>query len=228
MTIAEKQTYALKLLNNLLDEGCDPQTIAVAWTGGKDSTVALHLWRSVLLARMPEVAVQALTINTGYKFPEVITFRNALAKEWNIQLHEVRPTIELSDYPVASDVIRCCNELKVVPLQKAIETRKIQILITGIRRDEHPSRHTTLPVEQAKQPEHRRVHPVLEFTELDIWAYTFESQLPYCPLYDEGYRSLGCQPCTFAPDSVLNDEERAGRNAKKEENMQALRSLGYF
>ena len=69
------------------------------------------------------------------------------------------------------------------------------------------------------------VHPLLEFTEVDIWAYIMQEQLPYCTLYAEGYRSLGCVPCTC---KTQGGTEREGRAPDKEAHMDTLRSLGYF
>ncbi len=226
--LSDKTGSALGLLDGILTAPCSPESVAVAWTGGKDSTVALDLWRTVLKQRGRAGSVRVLSIDTGYKFPQIIKFRDMLAVQWGIQLHVVRPIISLVGYPVAQDSMQCCTDLKVRPLQAALKDLGITTLITGIRKDEHPLRAETRQVEEVAEPEHKRIHPVLEFTEMDIWAYTFAQQIPYCSLYDEGYRSLGCRPCTRIPEHGAEGAERAGRDARKEKNMQSLRSLGYF
>lgn len=201
-----------------------PQDVAVAWTGGKDSTVALSLWRSVLEEAHPGVRARALSLDTGCKFPEVVAFRDRMAQEWDIDLTVVRPDVG-PDYPVAVDRISCCRDLKVNPLLRAVESMGIAVLLTGVRADETPERASRPQEESFDTPPHVRVHPVLEFSEMDIWAYTMARGLPYCTLYAQGYRSLGCVPCTKL---VVGGDERAGRDATKEASMDALHALGYF
>ncbi|MEZ6853038.1 phosphoadenosine phosphosulfate reductase family protein [Halodesulfovibrio aestuarii] len=201
--------------------------ISVAWTGGKDSTVALHMWKDIL-AEMGVERVTALNIDTGCKFPEVLHQRDTLAQHWGIDLTIVRPEVDISQYPVAQDKISCCAELKVEPLSRGVKEQDIEVLLTGIRKDEHPDRDRPMR-EQRERPNCLMMHPVLDFSEMDIWAYTMQYNLPYCPLYDSGYRSLGCVPCT-KPCSGLGSQagERAGRDGEKEAKMELLRSLGYF
>ena len=197
--------------------------ISVAWTGGKDSTVTLHLWKEVLTELGVE-RVTALNIDTGCKFNEVLTLRDSLALEWGIDLTVVRPEVDLAQYPIAQDKVTCCSDLKVEPLNRGVKQQDIEVLLTGIRKDEHPDRNRPMR-EQRERPDCLMMHPVLDFNEMDIWAYTMQNNIPYCPLYDSGYRSLGCVPCTQPSTSK---DERAGRNNEKEEKMEMLRSLGYF
>lgn len=201
-----------------------PQDVAVAWTGGKDSTVALSLWQRVLDEAHPGMRAKALSLDTGCKFPEVVAFRDRMAQEWSIDLTVVRPDVG-PDYPVAVDRVACCRDLKVEPLLRALKEREIAVLLTGVRADENPERASRPQTETFDAPSHVRVHPVLEFSEMDIWAYTMAQGLPYCTLYAQGYRSLGCVPCTSL---VVGGDERAGRDATKEASMDALHALGYF
>lgn len=221
--LASKETAALDIVDLALD-AAGPGGLAVAWTGGKDSTLALALVRARLAERHPGVPVRALSIDTGCKFPEVVAFRDRMADEWGLDLHVVRPDEDLSHYPVAEDKVACCRDLKVRPLARALRDLDVRVLVTGIRADEHPSRAATPPAEALEAPPHIRLHPVLRFTEMDVWAYHMDRALPSCPLYAQGYRSLGCVPCT-APAVAT---ERSGRDQDKEADMQALRSLGYF
>ena len=221
--LAAKEAAALGMVDLALD-AAGPEGLAVAWTGGKDSTLSLALVRARMAERHPGVRVRALSIDTGCKFPEVVAFRDRMAEEWNLDLHVVRPDVDLAHYPVAVDKVTCCRDLKVRPLARALRDLHARILVTGIRADEHPSRAATPPAEAQDSPPHIRLHPVLRFTEMDIWAYHMDRALPSCPLYAQGYRSLGCVPCT-APATAT---ERSGRDQDKEADMQALRSLGYF
>jgi len=195
---------------------------AVGWTGGKDSTVVLALWREVLAAKRPGAPVRALNLDTGCKFPEVLVFRDRLVREWDLELHIVRPEVELSRYSLAVDPVACCGDLKIRPLNEAIFRLSIPALLTGVRADENPDRADRPWKED--HGDHVRVLPILEWTELDIWTFMVREGIPWCTLYDQGYRSLGCVPCT----SRSGCGERSGRDAVKEERMGQLRSLGYF
>lgn len=195
---------------------------AVGWTGGKDSTVVLALWRGVLREAGCGEAPFAINLDTGCKFPEVLAFRDRLAREWGVDVTVVRPEVDLARYPLAADPVQCCGELKIRPLNEAISLLKIPALLTGVRADENPDRAHRPWFED--HGDHVRILPILEWTELDVWTFLVREGIPWCPLYDHGYRSLGCVPCT----SRSGRGERSGRDAAKEERMAQLRSLGYF
>lgn len=129
---------------------------------------------------------------------------------------------------MARNTLECCRDLKVEPLRRGLRELGVRALLTGLRRDEHPDRAGREVVEARQVPEHVQVNPILEWTEMDVWAFTMEQNLPYCPLYDQGYRSLGCMPCTKPAESAGEGGERSGRDRDKESRMIALRSLGYF
>ncbi len=195
---------------------------AVGWTGGKDSTVVLALWREALRRHGAEGGALALNLDTGCKFPEVLAFRDRLAREWDVEVTVVRPEVDLARYPLAADPVRCCGDLKIRPLNEAIARLGIPALLTGVRADENPDR-AHRPWFEA-HGDHVRILPILEWTELAVWTVLVRAGIPWCPLYDHGYRSLGCVPCT----SRSGRGERSGRDAAKEERMAQLRSLGYF
>ncbi|GAB1410757.1 phosphoadenosine phosphosulfate reductase family protein [Desulfovibrionales bacterium] len=198
----------------------------VGWTGGKDSTVVLHLWRELVRSSAPDAPVRALSVDTGWKFPEVRAFRDMLARDWDIELYVARPDLdpELRCYPVAQDPAACCQDLKIRPLRAALELLHCPALLTGVRADEHAHRAQGTWWEEETSPKHVRVAPILEWNEMDIWTYLVRTNTPWCALYDQGYRSLGCVPCTTRSGSG----ERSGRDARKEACMEHLRSLGYF
>ena len=225
MTLEDKILKSLKILNQILDE-FGVEHIAVAWTGGKDSTVALHLWGQVLGRRNEKSAVRAVNLDTGLKFPEIIAFRDRMTREWQIDLHVVRPDVRLADYPVAENPVTCCRDLKITPLKRAVSDLGLAVLVSGVRGDENEERRDRPVREQRSDPDHILVHPLLHWSEMDIWSYHVQENLPYCELYDQGYRSLGCMPCTTLPGA--GGDERSGRNQDKEAQMEQLRSLGYF
>jgi phosphoadenosine phosphosulfate reductase len=105
------------------------------------------------------------------------------------------------------DPDRCCHVRKVEPLLKAL--RPYEAWISGIRRDQSPSRAGTPKLEWSEGYGVWKVHPLADWDEKRIWSYITVNEIPYNPLHDVGYRSIGCIPCTrpVAPD----EEERAGR-----------------
>ncbi|NJB69387.1 phosphoadenosine phosphosulfate reductase [Desulfobaculum xiamenense] len=224
-TLAEKAEACVAFMRSMAELAA-PEEIAVAWTGGKDSTVALALWRECLRSYAPGAPLRAVNIDTGCKFPEVIALRDEVARQWDVELVVARPEVELAGYPLAVDKVACCRDLKVRPLQRALAENGVRVLFTGIRADEHASRQERPCVERREHPEHLLAHPVLAFTEMDVWAYIIDKALPYCSLYADGYRSLGCMPCTRRSDA--SEPERAGRDQDKEAKLEMLHSLGYF
>jgi phosphoadenosine phosphosulfate reductase len=197
---------------------------AVAWTGGKDSTVVLSLYREIL--RESGDIPLALNLDTGCKFPEVTSFRDELAEQWDIRLHVLKPWILFEGYPLAVDKVACCRELKIEPLRKGISDHGIRLLFSGIRHDEHSSRSAREMMEERHDPDYLLCNPILHWSEMDVWSFHSLSNLPYCRLYERGYRSLGCVPCTVPVDG--SGGERSGRSREKEEQLELLKSLGYF
>ena len=247
------------------------QRLGVLWSMGKDSTLLLWLCR---LAFDGEVPFPVIHVDTGYKFPEMYTFRDTLAATWNLNLKIVKNERALADgmNPTLGRM-KCCTALKTEPMYSAVGALSILGLLTGIRGDEHVVRGkerfysprkadgswdpTRQPVEfhraeiippRLAPDEHCRVHPLLNWTESDVWQYTSYHSIPVVPLYFSRngyrYRSLGCVHCT-APEmseassanQIVSElalqqgySERHGRSQDKERigTMEKLRSLGYM
>lgn len=212
-----KVKRAKKVILEPLAKARDPFT---TFTGGKDSLVLLHLLRTVGNGRMP---VGVLHIDTTVDFPEVYAFIDKMSKLWNFVYIREKNSEALQRISIASNRCECCTELKVKTLAMAIAKHKIDYLFVAIRADEQEARkQETYFVDRGN---HVRVHPMLDFTESDVWIYIKSYNLPYCSLYDQGYRSLGCVPCTRP---AVDASERSGRDAEKEKIMSELRRLGYF
>ncbi|HKK32876.1 MAG TPA: phosphoadenosine phosphosulfate reductase family protein [Desulfomicrobiaceae bacterium] len=226
MILEQKIARSVELLQHVFDE-TGPDRTAVAWTGGKDSTVALFLWRQVLRAREGTDAVlRAVNLDTGLKFPEILAFRDRMAREWEVAVTVARPVVDPAAYPVAQNTVDCCRDLKILPLKQAVADTGLDVLLTGVRGDENAERRDRPVRESRSDPDHVLIHPLLHWSEMDIWSFHMQEGLPYCELYDQGYRSLGCMPCTTLPGT--EGEERSGRNPDKEAHMDQLRALGYF
>lgn len=152
-------------------------------------------------------------IDTGYHFWETLMFREKIASEWQINVIDLYRDTRWDVFarqntrllPV-EDPNLCCYLHKVQPMQKALQD--VKAWITGIRRDQTAVRAQARILEL--EPDGLlKINPFLNWTKVDIQSYMEENDLPKHPLYEKGYRSVGCAPCTIAIG--INDDERAGR-----------------
>ena len=258
--------------------------LAMLWSVGKDSSVMLWLTRKAFFGRVPFPVVH---VDTSYKIPEMIAFRDRLAREWGLDLVVGRNASVLDATPSAAgdDLVtigktyprgnatrvECCAALKTEPLNRTIKEKGYDAVIAGIRRDEEGTRakervFSPRGVDNAwdvkeQPPElwdqfkidtapgtHVRVHPLLHWTEIDVWRYIEREQIPVVPIYfanSEGrrYRSLGCGPCTqsIASTATTTQEiieelrttkvaERSTRaqDQESEHAFEQLRAQGYM
>ncbi len=240
--------------------------IAILWSVGKDSTTILWLARKAFFGSIPFPVIH---VDTSYKFPEMIKFRDEKALEWGLDLRIAQNKKALEDgMGKSAGRIDCCNALKTQALKQFMEKEGFEALLVGIRRDEHGIRakeryfsprdkefkwdYKNQPAELwdfygslEKDQDHIRVHPLLHWTEQDVWEYIKEENIPVNPLYfaknGKRYRSLGCAPCTTPVDSQADTidkiiaelantktSERSGRDQDKEYMMEKLRALGYM
>lgn len=201
--------------------------IAMPWSMGKDSNVLVWLASKAFFGRIP---FPVLHIDTTYEFPEMIEFRDWATRYYKLDLI-VKINTEARARGVGyetHDPVTVTHELKTVALQQAIAEYKWDALITGIRRDEDPTRakeryfsprnaqfewsYKDQPPEfwgqfatRTASGEHVRVQPLLDWTETDIWRYIERENIPIPQIYfaREGkrYRSLGCSPITHPIES---------------------------
>jgi len=242
--------------------------LAMLWSIGKDSTVLLWLARKAFLGHCP---IPLVHIDTSFKIPAMIAFRDRIAREWNLRLvvGQNRQALAEGMNPEKGRLV-CCNALKTEGLQQLMEEEGYTGLILGIRRDEEGTRakeryfsprdknfewnYKDQPPELWDQfktdfdkDTHIRIHPLLHWTEIDVWEYIKREQIPIIDLYfakdGERYRSLGCYPCTgrITSNATTIDEiiaelrttttsERSGRAQDQEDTyaMQKLRAKGYM
>ncbi len=248
------------------------ENLAMLWSIGKDSTVLLWLARKAFFGHVPFPLVH---IDTSYKIPSMIEYRDRLARDWNLNLVVGMNKKQLDSgitYPNGKATrVECCGTLKKDALKQLLDEKNYTGVIVGVRRDEEPTRakeryfsprdkNMEWNVED-QPPElwdqfktdfdpgtHIRIHPLLHWTELNIWEYIEKENIPIIPLYfsnKEGkrYRSLGCYPCTGNIDSKASTvkeiieelrntkvPERAGRaqDQESEDAFEKLRRDGYM
>ncbi|WP_022846178.1 MULTISPECIES: phosphoadenylyl-sulfate reductase [unclassified Desulfurobacterium] len=161
--------------------------------------------------------IEVVLIDTGLLFKETYEFAEYLKNKWNINLIFVEPALSLEEQGKKygkelwnRDPDLCCRLRKVAPLDKFLEDG-VDLWITGMRRDQSPTRKNLKKVEIHRLPSGRRITklaPVADWDRKKVWNYVFKNKLPYNPLYDKGYTSFGCVPCTSLP---ISDDERSGR-----------------
>ncbi|MFN3740905.1 MAG: phosphoadenosine phosphosulfate reductase family protein [Thermodesulfovibrionales bacterium] len=221
MPLQEKEAHSKKIILEAYERyGND---IAIAFSGGKDSTTLLHLVKTSFNDIIPW---KVFTLDTGAEFKEIREFTHRIAEEWNFELVSLRNNEALRTIEIAKDKAECCYLLKAVPINKAIVDYGLKALMTAVRWDEQEARINEEFFTQRENPSHMRVQPILHFKEIDIWAYIKKYNIPYCELYRKGYRSIDCEPCTRKQGP--GGTERGGRDQNKEEVMKRLRAMGYF
>jgi len=271
------------------------KSLCMLWSVGKDSTVLLWLTRKAFFNHVP---IPLVHIDTHYKIPEMISYRDRLAREWHLNMiygENSQAIFQQQTFPDGKvDRLQCCKLLKSEALHRTLsgEWTRYRLnhttghyeadpnrtpytgVIVGVRADEEGSRSKERYFSArnkysewniADQPPefwdlfktdfapgtHVRIHPLLDWTELNIWEYIERENIPMIPLYyDTGngkrYRSLGCYPCSSPVDSTAktpadivkelktgkfsNIAERAGRAQDKEDfgTLESLRREGYM
>ena len=196
----------------------------VAWTGGKDSTVLLHLIKSPF----DFVPFPVMFTDSTMEFKEVYEFIKKVAQQWKLNLvivphlkEDLTVFYRTRNKEKRKELIRI---MKINVINDFVKKHHIKAFISGIRWDEHESRSKENYFSARK--DHIRIHPILHFTEENIWQYIKEFNVPYVNLYDKGYRSLGEKP--FTKKAIPGGGERSGRDYDKEQAMERLRNMGYW
>jgi len=175
-----------------------------------EDMIVLHLLRK-WLSNLP-----VLFLDTGYHFAETYRYRDQVSKEWGLNLINViaRRSVPQQEAEFGilyrDDPTKCCQLRKVAPLMESLEP--YGMWFTGLRREQSPTRKNLRKVEEHRLPSGKsllKVSPLADWTWPQVWQYTGKHQLPYLPQYDQGYASIGCQPCTTVPDDPANP--RSGR-----------------
>lgn len=175
-----------------------------------EDMVVLHLARQVL----PSIPV--LFLETGYHFADTYAYRDRYANQWNLQLVNLTATSTVAQQEAQfgklyeSSPAQCCQIRKVEPLFRGLSN--YDVWLTGLRREQSPTRANLKKVETHILPDQRailKVSPLADWTNKDVWAYLRQHNIEPMPLYGRGYTSIGCEPCTRLP--LDPDNPRSGR-----------------
>lgn len=170
----------------------------------------------VAMAAALKPDIKVFTIDTDFLFAESIELREKFAAKYRIALEVVRGRVSIDEqnrrYGLdlwQRDSDSCCALRKVEPTERALHG--LDAWIAGLRRDQSKTRAAIDIVEYYERPEGPlyKVNPLLHWTRKDTWDYLLKHDIPYNPLLDQGYKSIGCRPCTQPVGA--EDDERAGR-----------------
>jgi phosphoadenosine phosphosulfate reductase len=168
----------------------------------------------LVIAHQPDIPV--LFLETGYHFPETYAYRDRMTAEMHLNLINLMPKLTVarqeSQFGILNQTApdRCCAIRKVEPLFSGLDS--YGVWFTALRREQSPTRANLQTTDQFRLPTGKhllKVSPLASWTNADVWGYLKQRGIPVLPLYDQGYTSIGCAPCTTPP--VDPENPRSGR-----------------
>jgi phosphoadenosine phosphosulfate reductase len=181
-------------------------TMATAF--GPEGMVILHMFAEIA----PDTPI--FNLDTGYQFPETLELRERVKERYGIEVEFKRPELPVQEYErlhggplYKTKPDQCCAERKIRVLHEAV--RGMHAWASGIRRDQSPDRAQAAIVGWDKKFGLVKVSPLANWTKKEVWKMIVDHDIPYNPLHDQGYTSVGCWPCTRAV--MFGEDERAGR-----------------
>ncbi len=196
------------VVDRVLAEGKGPACITCSFQA--EDMIVLDLLRQ----RQPKIPV--LFLETGYHFAETYAYRDRMVQAWNLNLQNLAAKRTVAEQEAQFGILnrtdpgRCCQLRKVEPLFGALE--QFEVWFTGLRREQSPTRKNLKVAEHHVLPSGKvllKVSPLAAWTWGQIWEYTASHKIESLPLYDAGYRSIGCEPCTAIP--AAGADPRSGR-----------------
>jgi len=169
--------------------------LPLAFSGGKDSLVILHMTLDI----NPNIPV--IYNNTTVEFPETLQYVKKLQEEWAINMHVTSNSFSFFQMTkergwAGHEDRWCCKPFKEEPAFQFMTRSGFKAEITGTTRTESIYRRSLSPIKMpSKDPKIIRVNPIYDWNEWEVWRYIRENNLPYNPLYDMGYRRIGCWCC---------------------------------
>lgn len=186
------------------------ENVCVTCSFQAEGMVVLHLARQIL----PRVPV--IFLETGYHFPETLAYRDRMAAAWDLNLINVSSPKSVAEQEAQFGILnqtapdRCCAIRKVEPLFRTL--RNYSMWVTGLRRQQSKSRANLQSEEIFTLPDGhqlQKLNPLAAWSTEQVWEYAEKHDIPLLPLYELGYSSIGCAPCTSLPTNP--DDPRSGR-----------------
>ncbi|MFZ0043012.1 MAG: phosphoadenylyl-sulfate reductase [Solirubrobacteraceae bacterium] len=159
--------------------------LTLACSFQKEESVLFHMLSQI------EPRARAFVIDTGVLFPETLATWKRFEERFDLQVD----VLDASSPGEPWTAQNCCGVVKVEALERALAD--VEAWITGIRREQAQTRAAAPKLERDERRDIWKLNPLADWSEKDIWRYIFEHDLPYNPLHDEGYASIGCAPCTL-------------------------------
>ena len=219
-------------------DGASPQTI-LRWavdTFGSKLTMATAFGAEgcCLIHMLAEIEpnLRIFNLDTGYQFEETLALRERIKARYGVEVELVRPEMTVEEYEAehGGPLYRirpdqCCHDRKLVPLRRTLVG--YDAWVSAIRRDQTAHRGAAGVVQWDAKFKLVKVNPLLSWTKKDVWSFIARHDVPYNPLHDQGYPSIGCWPCTRPVGA--GEDERAGRwagTAKKECGLHVIEVQG--
>src|ERR1700761_2212203 len=181
-------------------------TMATAF--GPEGFAIFHMLHEI------EAAPRVFNLDTGYQFAETLELRDEIARRYGIEVELKQAATTVAQYEAQhggplykTNPDQCCFDRKVSVLRQAAVG--MSAWMSGIRRDQSPDRAKAPIVGWDKKFGLVKISPLANWTKKDVWNLIVQHDIPYNPLHDQGYTSIGCWPCTRAV--MFGEDERAGR-----------------
>jgi phosphoadenosine phosphosulfate reductase len=199
-------------------------TMATAF--GAEGCCLIHMLADI------DPGLRMFNLESGYQFPETLELRERLRERYGTVVEFIRPEMTVEEYEAehGGPLYRhrpdqCCHDRKLLPLRQAV--RGYEAWVSAIRRDQTPDRAAASVVQWDAKFDLVKVNPLLAWTRKDVWSFILTHDIPYNPLHDRGYPSVGCWPCTQPVGDGA--DERAGRwagTARKECGLHVIEVQG--
>ena len=199
MSMEQRIDQARSLVNQQI-AAAHTEDVCVTSSFQAEDMVVVHLVRQAI----GEVPV--IFLDTGYHFQETYEYRDRLAAEWKLNLVNVLPELTVAEQESKFGILnqtapdRCCGMRKVGPLFASLEPYRLWF--TGLRREQAKTRANLQVVDAFTLPtgkQLQKISPLAEWSTRDVWQYAEHFSIPLLPLYEKGYTSIGCEPCTSLP-----------------------------
>ncbi|HEY3787994.1 MAG TPA: phosphoadenylyl-sulfate reductase [Urbifossiella sp.] len=184
--------------------------LIMATAFGAEGCCIIHMLAQI------EPHTKVINIDTGYQFSETLELRERIKERYGITVEYIRPELTVPEYEeehggplyeLRSD--QCCFDRKILPLRKAMKRLDPMAWISAIRKDQTADRGQANVVQWDAKFNVVKINPLLNWTKKDVWAFVMKHDVPYNPLHDRDYPSIGCWPCTRPVHA--GEDDRAGR-----------------